>query len=119
MNPLEEIGRGFRGATGATPVFLAVFVAVLVALIVILLIVRRRTSPAARADRFRKDLLRRLAEASGLTSAERDLLAHITKHYQIDDPIEIFLKRSLFEAALPVLRLDLAVADQLRRKLYS
>ncbi len=119
MNVFEDIGRGFRRSSGVDAWVVLGVVAFVAAVCLVLLLVRHYTSPGARAARLRKSVFRRLTEANHLTPAERDILLQIARHYQVSDPVELFLKRSLFEAALTVLKVDAAVADPMRRKLYT
>lgn len=118
-NVFEEMGKGFRDHMGGKPWMWGVVLLVLGGLIAAAVILRYFTSPAARAGRLRKRLFRTLADANGLTAPEREILLQVARHYQVDDPVQLYIKRSLFEGALPALRLDSTAADALRKKLYT
>lgn len=81
-------------------------------------VLRRLLSPEARAARVKKALFRKLAAANGLGSEERAMLKRIADYYRLEDPAQIFLKRSLFEGAQSSLSIDSSLADALRKKLY-
>lgn len=117
-NVFEEMGKGFRDRVGLEPWAWGLILLILGALIGAAVVVRQLSSPAARAARFRKRLFHTLADANSLSSAEREILLQVARHYQVDDPVQLYIKRSLFEGALPALRVDSTTADALRKKLY-
>ncbi len=80
---------------------------------------RRFMSPEAKAARIKSALFRKLAIANHLASNERALLKRIAEYYRLENPAEIFLKRSLFEGAQSSLAVESSTADALRKKLYS
>ncbi|MBI2900621.1 MAG: hypothetical protein HYY17_10575 [Planctomycetes bacterium] len=118
MKVLEEIQRSFREYTGPGAGAIAAVVLVLAALVLAAVLIRHYASPAARAARRRLDLFRSIAVANQLSLVERETLLRVARHYEIEDPIQLFVKRSLFEAAVPALKLDSETSESIRKKLY-
>jgi len=115
QDPFEPISRGFRERTGAEDALLWLVVAALAAAAVVGLLVAifgREREPGRR-------LFRRLADANGLTAAERRLLRRAAERAAAEDPALIFFRRSLFEESAGFLETDPREVDRLRRKLYS
>jgi hypothetical protein len=64
-------------------------------------------------------LFRRLARANGLDRSETELLESVSRRVLPDNPPEIFVRRSLFESALPAMNLNPELAQSVRKKVYG
>jgi len=114
--PFEPIRRGFREFAGSGPA--APWILLGVVLLAVLAVVVRAVL-ARRRDPVRR-LFRRLADAAGLTPAERRFLRRASE--RAGGPggeAMIFFRRSLFEGAVPGSGVDRRIVEALRRKLYS
>jgi hypothetical protein len=115
QEPFEPISRGFRERSGTEDalvltLLLAVAAAVVVALLLALL--GKERDPARR-------LFRRLADANGLTGAERRLLRRVAERAAAENWALLFFRRSLFEESAAGLDADAREVDRVRRKLYA
>lgn len=111
--PFEPISRGFREFTGGP---LGPWILVGVVVFVALAVVLRLALARSRDPNLR--LFRRLAEAAGLTSAERRFLRRAAERAGAGEAM-VFFRRSLFEGAVPGAGVDRRLVESLRRKLYS
>ena len=115
-NPLAKVSQGFReysrGQGSAALIVAGAFLVLILAAIFYSLISARRSSAHWRTF---KDF----AEASGLTPAETKLFIFIAERVQPDNPVALYLKRSVFENAVQDLGVDGARAGVLRRKVYG
>jgi hypothetical protein len=113
---LEQVSRGFREySRSQSPVMLAV-VALLAAGVVASLVY---AFLSGREKTVGQRLFRRMARASGLDPNETELLASVSRKVLPDNPPEIFVRRSLFESALPAMKVDAALAQSVRKKVYG
>lgn len=115
-NPLTQVSRSFqdysKGQGSLAIVVAAVFLVLILASIFYSLISARR---GAAHWRTFKDF----AAASGLTSQETKLLIFVAERAQPDNPVALFVKRSVFESAVQDLAIEPARAGVLRRKVYG
>lgn len=113
---LEEVSRSFREYTQSQSPLMLGAVGLLAAgvvsgLVYAFLSGRQRT--------VGQRLFRRLARASGLSPVETGLLESVSRRVLPDNPPEIFVRRSLFESALPAMNLPAATAESVRKKVYG
>lgn len=111
---LEEVSRGFRERS-QSPLMIVV-VALMAAGVVASLIYAFRSG---RQRTFGQRMFRRLARASGLSGVETDLLEAVSRKALPDNPPEIFVRRSLFESAVPSMNLNAALVESVRTKVYG
>lgn len=119
MELFDKISKGFRDYVSMQPVTLLLLV--MGAAVIVLSVMalnsfaaqRRRQSPLSRR------IFKTLARVHGLSRSEARLLRLIAHHYEIRDPVTLFVRRSLFENGCASLRLDPAAADSVRRKIYG
>lgn len=115
-NPLTKVSQSFKeysqGQGTMAVVVAGAFLVLILAAILYSLVSARRSSAHWRTFRY-------FAEASGLTSAETKLFIFIAERVQPDNPVALFVKRSIFENAVQDLGVDAGRAGVLRRKLYS
>jgi hypothetical protein len=119
VTSLEKIAGSFKeqfGGRGSGCLIFLLFIAVAVLSVAL---VRILFSPAAKARRASRARFRQLAAASQLNREESRLLARIAENYQLEPASLIFVKRSIFEAAMQSLSVDSARADAVRQKIYS
>jgi len=113
---LEEVSRGFREYSRSQSPLMIGVVALMAAGVVASLVYaflsgRRRT--------VGQRMFRRLARASGLDRFEADLLEAVSRRAMPDNPPEIFVRRSLFENAVPSMNLNAALVQSVRIKVYG
>ncbi len=113
---LEEVSRSFREYTQSQSPLMMGAVGLLAAGVVSGLVY---AFLSGRERTVGHRLFRRLARASGLTPVETDLLASVSRRVLPDNPPEIFVRRSLFESALPALNLNATLAESVRKKVYG
>jgi hypothetical protein len=115
-HPLAKVSQSFKEYSqgqGSLAVILAgVFVLLILGAIFYSLVSTRRKSAHWRT-------FREFAEASGLTSQETKLLMFVAERVQPDNPVALFVKRTVFETAVQDLNLEAARAGILRRKVYG
>ena len=115
-NPLAKVSQSFREYSqghGSTAIVVAgVFLVLVLASVLYTMIAARRG--AAHWRTFRD-----FAEASGLTSAETKLFVYVAERVQPENPVALFVKRSVFETAVLDLGIDAGRAGVLRRKVYG
>jgi len=113
---LGEVSSSFRRYSedqgGLAIAVAAVFLALIVLAVLYGLLSRR-----SRAAHWR--LFRQFAEASGLSSSESKLMVFVAERVQADNPLALFVKRSLFESAVTDLGIEASLASALRRKVYG
>ena len=115
-NPLAKVSQGFReysqGQGSMAIVIAGVFLVLILALLFFGLVSTRRKS--ARWRTFRE-----FAEASGLTPAETKSLIFVAERTQPDNPLALFVKRSVFEGSVQDLGIEADRVAALRRKVYG
>ena len=115
-NPLTQVSRSFKDYSkgqGSLAIIVAtVFLVLILAAIFYSLISARRSSAHWRT-------FKGFAAASGLTSQETKLLIFVAERAQPDNPVALFVKRSVFESAVQDLAIEPARAGVLRRKVYG
>jgi len=115
-NPLSKVSQGFKDYSkgqGSMAVIVAgVFLILILVSIFYSLVSARRGSAHWRT-------FKEFAAASGLTSAETKLLIFLAERVQPDNPVALFVKRSIFESAVQDLAIEPARAGALRRKVYG
>jgi hypothetical protein len=115
-NPLTKVSQSFKeysqGQGTLAIVVAAAFLIIILAAIFTSLISARRGSAHWRT-------FREFAEASGLTAQETKLLIFVAERAQPDNPVALFVKRSVFETAVQDLGIDVPRAGILRRKVYG
>ena len=115
-NPLAKVSQGFReysqGQGSMAFIVAGVFVLLILASIFYSMVTARRKSAPWRT-------FREFAEASGLTSPETKLLIYVAERVQPDNPVALFVRRSVFEGAVQDLNIDADRAGNLRRKVYG
>ena len=115
-NPLSKVSQGFRDYSkgqGSLAVVVAGVFLVLILVSVLYSVLSARRG-AAHWRTFRD-----FAEASGLTSAETKQFIFIAERVLPDNPVALFLKRSVFENAVQELAIEPSRAGLLRRKVYG
>ncbi len=113
---LEQVSKGFRDYTQSQSPLMIGVVALLAAGVVASLVY---AFLSGRGGTAAQRLFRRLAKASGLDPGETELLASVSRRVLPDNPPEIFVRRSLFESALPAMKVSPAMAESVRRKVYG
>jgi hypothetical protein len=116
VETLEKIKKSFGEYTQSQGDTALVVAVILASLVVALLLYSFLPS---RAQFLRWRLFHEFSEASGLSAPESKLLMRVAERVQPDDPAALFVKRSLFEAAVADLGLDPSLAAPLRRKVYG
>jgi len=116
---LEEISRGFRGQIGSFPRVAALALLGIAAVGVSLLWLRGRLRGRVSADPAARELFRHLCRVNKLASPESRMLARIARVYEMRDPVELFVRRSLFEGAASALGVEGGLIESVRRKLYE
>lgn len=115
-NPLSKVSQGFRDYSKGQG-SLAVVVAGVILLLILLSILTSLLSARRGAAHWRT--FKEFAAASGLTPAETKQFIFIAERVQPDNPVALFLKRSVFENAVQELAIEPARAGVLRRKVYG
>jgi len=113
---LSKVSQSFREYSEgqgwlALIVGLVIFAVLLFAVFSSLLSARRISAPWR--------AFREFAEASGLTSRETKLFGWVAERVQPENPMALFVKRSLFEGAVQDLHLDVEAASAIRQKVYG
>ena len=115
-NPLAKVSQSFKeysqGQGSLAIVVAGVFVLLILGAIFYSLVSVRRKSAHWRT-------FREFAEASGLNSQETKLLIYVAERVQPENPVALFVKRTVFETAVHDLNLEPARAGILRRKVYG
>lgn len=111
---LEEVSRGFRERP-QSPLMIAV-VALMAAGIVASLVY---AFLSGRQKTVSQRMFRRFARASGLSGAEAGLLEAVARKTLPDNQPEIFVRRSLFESAVPSMNLNAELVQSVRTKVYG
>ena len=115
-SPLAKVSQSFKDYSkgqGSMAVIVAgVFAVLILCSIFYSLVTARRKSAHWRT-------FRDFAEASGLTAPETKLLIYLAERVQPDNPVALFVKRTVFENAVQDLNVDAARAGILRRKVYG
>jgi hypothetical protein len=115
-NPLAKVSQSFKEYSqgqGTLAIIVAgVFVLLILGAIFYSLVSARRKSAHWRT-------FRDFAEASGLTSQETKLLIYVAERVQPENPVALFVKRTVFETAVHDLNIEAARATILRRKVYG
>jgi hypothetical protein len=113
---LGEVSSSFRRYSedqgGLALAVAAVFLGLILLAVLYSLLSRR-----SRAAHWR--LFRQFAEASGLSSSEAKMMVFVAERVQLDNPLALFVKRSLFESAVSDLGIEAGLASALRRKVYG
>lgn len=113
---LEQVSRGFREYSRSQSPFMIGVVALLAAGVVASLVY---AFLSGRVRTVGERLFRRLARANGLDRSETELLESVSRRVLPDNPPEIFVRRSLFESALPTMNLNPELAQSVRKKVYG
>jgi hypothetical protein len=113
---LEQVSRGFREYSRSQSPFMIGVVALLAAGVVASLVY---AFLSGRVRTVGERLFRRLARANGLDRSETELLESVSRRVLPDNPPEIFVRRSLFESALPAMNLNPELAQSVRKKVYG
>lgn len=113
--PYERISRGFReqvaGDRGA-----GLLIATLLALALFGILLWAATQRERGGVRR---LFRRLADAGGLSRAERRFLLAIGERTGEENPAALFFRKSLFEEAVGEMNADPALVESVRRKVFG
>ena len=115
-NPLAKVSQSFKeysqGQGTLAIVVAGVFVLFILGALFYSLVVARRKSAHWRT-------FRQFAEASGLSQPETKLLIYVAERAQPENPVALFVKRTVFETAIQDLNIEPARAVVLRRKVYG
>ncbi len=115
-NPLSKVSQSFKdyskGQGSLAIVVATVFLALIVVSIFYSMVSARRSSAHWRT-------FKGFAAASGLTSQETKLLIFVAERTQPDNPVALFVKRSVFESAVQDLAIEPTRAGVLRQKVYG
>ena len=115
-NSLSKVSQSFREySEGQGWLALVVGVVILVAILLVILLnllATRRTSAPWRA-------FREFSDVNGLTPEETRLFESVAERVQPEDPVALFVKRSLFEGAAQEQQLDPAAVAAIREKVYG
>ena len=115
-NPLAKVSQSFKeysqGQGSMAVIVAGAFVVLILCSIFYSLLSAHRKSAHWRT-------FRDFAEASGLTSPETKLLIYLAERVQPDNPVALFVKRTVFENAVQDLNVEPARAGILRRKVYG
>ena len=93
--------------------------AVILVVLLVLIYLRGHYSASSRRRRASAHRFKVVASAHGLPSADRQLLLAMARTLELEEPGLIFVRRSLFEAAVEQGNFKAERVDVLRRELYS
>jgi len=117
-NLFDRIAGGFR-TYYERPEALILLVAVLAVLAGAGAVLYRLFSARAREARRARRTFLEFSGASGLTGPEAGLLMDVARRLALENPVLLFARRSLFEAAAGEFGIDPARAESLRKKVYG
>ena len=114
----EQIAEGFRGGVSPFQGYIFFGVVGFVLLVIAVAVVRWQISPEMRARRRRRARFDEIAAASGLSARERGILWKIARAEEMEDPLEVYFRRSVFEAGVGNISATSDEVSALRGKLY-
>ena len=99
----------------------AILLTVALALMMMLVgfMVQSHFTPAGRRERLRRRTFRDFAAANALTGPETSTLLRVARHCHLENPVFIFVRRSLFESSVPDLEIPEEEAEAIRGKVYA
>ena len=114
----DKITSGADGQASPGNVILLVIFLSLVVLGALFLLYRWRNSPEMKAKRLRRYWFNEVGSVNGLSSAELGLLWKVAREEGLEDPMEVYFRRSVFEGRI---KATAATSDQIshiRSQLY-
>ena len=113
---LEKVSRGFREysrSQGSLALVLALILIFAIAAAFVYAVLSSRDRMVGRR------MFLRLSRASGLGSAEQQVLVRIARRVLPDNPPAIFVRRPLYETANADMAGDAALVQSVRKKVYG
>ena len=114
----DKITSGTEGQISPGNIILLVVVLLVVVSVALFLLYRWRNSPEAKARRLRRARFNEVGSVNGLSSFEIGLLWKVARDEGLEDPLEIYFRRSLFEAKVANSSASPEQISRIRSQLY-
>ena len=114
----DKITSGTDGQASSGNMILLVMFLSLVVLGALFLLYRWRNSPEMKAKRLRRFWFNEVGSVNGLSSAELGLLWKVAREEGLEDPMEIYFRRSVFEGRIEATAATPDQISHIRSQLY-
>ena len=114
----DKITSGTDGQASPGNMILLVIFLSLVVLGALFLLYRWRNSPEMKAKRLRRFWFNEVGSVNGLSSAELGLLWKVAREEGLEDPMEIYFRRSVFEGRIESTAATSDQISHIRSQLY-
>jgi hypothetical protein len=114
----DKITSGADGQASPGNIILLVIFLSLVVLGALFLLYRWRNSPEMKAKRLRRFWFNEVGSVNGLSSAELGFLWKVAREEGLEDPMEIYFRRSVFEGRIEATAATPDQISRIRSQLY-
>ena len=114
----DKITSGADGQVSPGNIILLVIFLILLALAAIFLFYKWRNSPEMKAKRQQRFWFNEVGSVNGLSSAELGFIWKIAQEAGLDDPMEIYFRRSVFEERIGMTAANSEQVSHMRSQLF-